>query len=533
MRNDGNVLIATDTAGRMLELAQLLDQMWRNTESGLTTYSLALLNNVSFNVVEFAKSQVEWMSDKIMRAFEDNRNNPFQFKHLKLCHNLAELARVPEPKVVLASTPDLQSGYSRDLFVAWCGNSKNSIILTSRTSPGTLTRWLIENQEAKTVTLEIRRRIKLDGAELEEYVKRKQDQEQEDIRRKVELALKGDVDSSDESETEMEVDSFYTSGVKGKHDLMRKAENKSRTGFFKQAKKAYPMFLFQEEKLKWDEYGEVIRPEDYIIADPVPADEEKSKEVWSPLTCFCLFTSREVPTKCVSSTVTLDINANVLYIDFEGRSDGDSIRRYLTQIKPRQLVLIHGPEEATSSLADYCHTANAVQGRVFCPSVGDVIDATTERHIYQVRLRDQLASSLNFAKARDIELAWIDGQIDMSAGRTDTSAMSEGKGQESMDTKDNKEEEEEPVAELVPTLYPLPPSQVQPHTAVFVNEPKLSDFKLVLINAGIPCEFVAGVLICNNVVAVRRESGRIQVEGTLCPDYFKVRELLYEQYAIV
>lgn len=38
--------------------------------------------------------------------------------------------------------------------------------------------------------LQIRRRIKLDGAELEEYVKRKQDQEQEDIRRKVELALK-------------------------------------------------------------------------------------------------------------------------------------------------------------------------------------------------------------------------------------------------------------------------------------------------------------------------------------------------------
>lgn len=32
------------------------------------------------------------------------------------------------------------------------------------------------------------------------------------------------MDSSDESETEMEVDSFYTSGVKGKHDLMRKAE---------------------------------------------------------------------------------------------------------------------------------------------------------------------------------------------------------------------------------------------------------------------------------------------------------------------
>ena len=31
--------------------------------------------------------QVEWMSDKIMRAFEDNRNNPFQFKHVKLCRS--------------------------------------------------------------------------------------------------------------------------------------------------------------------------------------------------------------------------------------------------------------------------------------------------------------------------------------------------------------------------------------------------------------------------------------------------------------
>lgn len=58
----------------------------------------------------------------------------------------------------------------------------------------------------------------------------------------------------------------------------------------------------------------------------------------SQTVCVSVADVTEVPTKCVSSTVTLDINANVLYIDFEGRSDGDSIRRYLTQIKPRQLV---------------------------------------------------------------------------------------------------------------------------------------------------------------------------------------------------
>lgn len=50
--------MTVDTAGRVLELAHMLDQLWRNKDSGLLAYSLALLNNVSYNVVEFAKSQV-------------------------------------------------------------------------------------------------------------------------------------------------------------------------------------------------------------------------------------------------------------------------------------------------------------------------------------------------------------------------------------------------------------------------------------------------------------------------------------------
>ena len=41
-------------------LASLLqDQMWRNQESGLCAYQIALLSNVSYNVLEFAKSQVQ------------------------------------------------------------------------------------------------------------------------------------------------------------------------------------------------------------------------------------------------------------------------------------------------------------------------------------------------------------------------------------------------------------------------------------------------------------------------------------------
>lgn len=95
------------------------------------------------------------MSDKLMRCFEDKRNNPFQFRHLTLCHSLTDLARVPSPKVVLCSQPDLESGFSRELFIQWCQEQKNSIILTYRTTPGTLARYLIDHPEEKMLDLEV------------------------------------------------------------------------------------------------------------------------------------------------------------------------------------------------------------------------------------------------------------------------------------------------------------------------------------------------------------------------------------------
>lgn len=529
MRADGNVMIAVDTAGRMLELAQLLDQMWRSSESGLTPYSLALLNNVSFNVVEFAKSQVEWMSDKIMRAFEDNRSNPYHFKHMKLCHNLSELCKIPEPKVVLCSQPDLQSGFSRDLFVVWCGNPKNSIILTNRTSPRTLARWLIDHPENKTVTLEVRRRMRLEGAELEEYMRKKQ--AEADAKKKEEAMD----ESSSESEAELEEEGPSTSAStsKAKHDIIIKQEGKSRGGFFKQAKKSYPMFPYTEEKMRWDEYGEIIRPEDYTITEAPVMDEEVNPEKLVAESDQLQDVS-EVPTKCIAVTATLDINASIQYIDFEGRTDGESMRKILSQIKPRQLVLVHGSMESTHFLADHCrNTAGVVQGQVFTPKVGEIVDATTESHIFQVKLKDYLVTALDFRKAKDAELAWIDGSIDTTETKMDI--------EEDMDDDEDAEADElkmkgilAPGPDRIPSLEALTSSLIPGHNAVFINEPKLSDFKMVLLQEGIQAEFSAGALVCNETIAVRRnEAGRMQLEGAISKDYFKVRDLLYSQYAIV
>lgn len=279
LRRGGNILIAVDTAGRVLELSQLLDQMWRNQESGLCAYHLALLNNVSYNVVEFAKSQVEWMSDKIMRMFEDQRSNPFQFKHITLCHSLSDLAKVPDPKAVLVSVPDMECGFSRDLFVMWAPNPLNSIIFTTRTSPGTLSRHLIDNPRVSAVDMEVRKRVKLEGAELDAYYLKLREEREATKKAEIKDEVKSD-DSDEDAENEI-VQSSSAPGKSPKvpkHDLTMADESKTRSSFFKLAK-SFPMYPCKDEKIKWDDYGEVIRPEDYMNKEVIKPEEKLVKSL--------------------------------------------------------------------------------------------------------------------------------------------------------------------------------------------------------------------------------------------------------------
>lgn len=105
-----------------------------------------------------------------------------------------------------------------------------------------------------------------------------------------------------------------------------------------------------------------------------------------------------------------------------------------------------------------------------------------------MRLKDSLVSSLQFCKARETELAWIDGVLDMRVVKVDTGVLPEDG-----DTKDDAEdgeitmdvtpdlmtepstvatqramktlfgEDEKEISEesdVIPTLEPLPPTEV-------------------------------------------------------------------------
>ncbi|CAG7660639.1 unnamed protein product [Allacma fusca] len=528
LKNGGNVLIAVDTAGRVLELAHMLDQLWRNKESGLVQYSLAYLNNVAYNVMEFAKSQIEWMSEKLMRSFEGARNNPFQFRHVQICHRLADVQKIQGPKVVLASTPDLESGFSRELFMLWCQDSKNSLILTTKTSPGTLARILMDDPTPKLIEVEVKQRVKLEGLELEEFYRQQREKEYRVKKEKREAMM--DSDDSDDSDTEIKITGIYH-GNRVSHDLFIKPgmELKIETGLFKSAKSKYPVFPCVEEKIKYDEYGEFIRADDFVISDYAVEDVKagNSRIPGAAVGAPAGDLENEPPTKCLVSKQKLAVNCQICYIDFEGRSDGESIRKIVEQVKPRRLIVTRGPKESTDVLAGVCKQSG-VGTKVYTPCVGDVVDVTTESHIYQVRLKDSLVSSLDMKRGRDAELAWIDAYLLMEEEQMEVEPEITDD-----DAKIIKSEPE--ISQLVPTLAPITDKQIPPHPTVFVNELKLSDFKLVLARNGIVSEFSGGVLWCaNGTVALRRQdAGKLTVEGCLCDEYYQIRSLLYDQYAIL
>lgn len=477
LRGGGNILIAADTAGRVLELSLFLDNLWSKPE--FSAYSLAMVSNVANKVIDIARSTIEWMSARFIKTFEEKRDSPFRFKHLQLKQNLQDLALLPQPMVVLGTQPDLECGFARDLFTLWCTDEKNCIIFTERSSPGTLAHHVLS--KPKQIELEIRQRVEL---------------KEEEIARELAMVAVNNnkCQSPDSSEDES--------------DLM--ADGRMGTGvyFFKQSKRKQYMFPAPvEQRIKFDDYGEIIKPEDFILFTAITDDnnDEQSEEIEEA--------PHVKPTKCVKINQTLELNAKIYFFDYEGRADGESVKNLISKIRPRRLILVRGTEQESLKLKKLCE-AN-VGDKVFVPQKGVPEDVTTENHIYQVTLSDALMSSIDFVRAYNgVDLAWIDVEAKPSEEKSQLKSVA--------------------TVELLPSLDALPAEQIPLHNAIFVNELKLSDFKQILMNNNIQAEFSGGVLYCEEKVAIRRrESGKIHLEGTLCPEYFKIRQLLYAQYVIL
>jgi cleavage and polyadenylation specificity factor subunit 2 len=87
---------------------------------------------------------------------------------------------------------------------------------------------------------------------------------------------------------------------------------------------------------------------------------------------------------------------------------------------------------------------------------------------------------------------------------------------------------------VFPKLLPASEADALKHDPILIGDVKFSEFKKVLQDSGLQVEFQAGDLVCNQLVSVRKlETGEMILEGPLCPEYFKIRSLMYDQLAIL
>lgn len=64
-------------------------------------------------------------------------------------------------------------------------------------------------------------------------------------------------------------------------------------------------------------------------------------------------------------------------------------------MKPRQLIIVHGPPEASQDLAECCRAFGGKDIKVYMPKLHETVDATSETHIYQVSVRAQGHTEVN------------------------------------------------------------------------------------------------------------------------------------------
>lgn len=513
LRGDGKVLLPVDTAGRVLELILILEQHWAQHH---LTYPIFFLTYVSSSTIDYVKSFLEWMNDSIAKSFEHTRDNAFLLRHVSLLINKSELEKVPEgPKIVLASMASLEAGFSHDIFAEWATDPKNLVLFTERGQFATLARMLQADPPPKAVKITLSKRVPLVGEELAAY--------EEEQNRKREEALKASQIKEEEVKIShgsdpnladpMMIDSRETSALADGGTFAVRHKDVFIDGFVSSSTSVAPMFPFFETSAAWSDFGEVINPDDYMIKEEnmeltsLQGGGDINGKLDEGSAGLMLDTT---PSKVVSTESTVQVKCSLVYMDFEGRSDGRSIKSILAHVAPLKLVLVHGSAEATEHLKQHC--SKHVCPHVYAPQIGETIDVTSDLCAYKVQLSEKLMSNVLFKKLGDYEIAWVDAEV----GQTEGGMLS---------------------------LLPLS-NEAPAHKSVLVGDIKMADFKQFLASKGIQAEFSGGALRCGEFVTLRKVgdptqkggvagSQQIVIEGPLSEEYYKIRDYLYSQFYLL
>ncbi|KAG5805738.1 hypothetical protein H9Q74_009789 [Fusarium xylarioides] len=505
----------------------------RNMSSTMR-YARSMLEWMDDSIVQEFEAFAEGQR-KVNGANDKKEGGPFDFKYLRLLERKAQIARLlsqnpdnvsTEGRVILASDSSIEWGFSKDLIKGLARDSRNLVILTDK--PGlsktdkpsiarTLWDWWKERKDGVSVEqnangenlefvyaggreLEIReaQRHALEGDELALYQQwlatQRQLQATQQSGGAAGLEATADVvdDASSESSSDSEDEDGERQGKAlnvstaiaqaGRKNVVLKDEDlginvlikkKGVYDFDSRGKKGRERtFPITIRRKRQDDFGELIRPEDYLRAEEkeeegqdntsIEAADDKlgKKRRWDDFAKTGAGVKRQQnmragsadgeeatagdhdgfvpdeldsvedieteeptgPCKLTYQTETVQTNMRIAFVDFSGLHDKRSLNMLIPLIQPRKLILVGGERDETLSLAEDCRRAlggdsgNADTGSersvdVYTPEVGVVVDASVDTNAWVVKLADPLVRKIKWQNVRGLGIVTITGQL--------------------------------------------------------------------------------------------------------------------------
>ncbi|KAK3689857.1 beta-lactamase-like protein [Podospora appendiculata] len=397
---------------------------------------------------------------------------PFDFKYLRLLERKAQIERVlrqaaddtePKGRVILASDSSLEWGFSKEVLKAIASDARNLVVLTEKPSLGadsrslgrTLWEWWKERRDGvateqtssgdtfeqvysggRELQVTSASREALEGNDLGIYQQwlATQRQLQATLQSGGATALEASADAVDDASSESSIESeesdtqqqgkalnvSTTLGQASRKKVVLKDEDLGITILLKKKgvydfdvrgkKGRERMFPIAIRRKRNDEYGELIRPEDFLRAEEREDAEGQDtnqfgnnqednlgkKRKWDdvaaanknpsggpnkrPQLTRNLSHSGDVdvatlangpggdelddledepelvlgPSKLVLSIETITVRLRIAFVDFSGIHDKRSLTMLIPLIQPRKLVLVAGSKDETLALAADC-----------------------------------------------------------------------------------------------------------------------------------------------------------------------------------
>ncbi|RWA04628.1 hypothetical protein EKO27_g10474 [Xylaria grammica] len=228
------------------------------------------------------------------------------------------------------------------------------------------------------------------------------------------------------------------------------------------------------------------------------------------------------PSKLVLTTEKIVVRLQIDFVDFAGVHDKRSLHMLIPLIQPRKLILVGGSNEDTMTLAADCKKLVA-QGSfdIYTPGMGTTVDASVDTNAWVVKLAPTLVKQLKWQSVRGLSIATVTGRLlavqRQLARNSDEEAANKRIKTEDLQATESKEAPVEPTLDILPmNMASATRSVAQP---LHVGDLRLADLRKAMQQSGHTAEFRGeGTLLIDGSVMVRKTAtGRIDVESIGLP----------------